>query len=75
MSTLRGSSEMHATTIHSPQHTRCLHHLAQKQSMGFWEAGWSVSYLCAKGQMRDGNVIHHDIELPCPCCQAVPHLQ
>ena len=44
MSTLRGSSEMHATTIHSPQHTRCLHHLAQKQSMGFWEAGL-VSFL------------------------------
>lgn len=25
--------------------------------------------------MCDGDVVHHDVEFPCPCCQAVPHLQ
>ena len=34
-----------------------------------------VDYLCAKGEMCDGNVIHHDVELLCPCRQAIPHLQ
>ena len=45
----------------------------QRQTLG--KASIWQGHLCAKGKVGDGHIIHKDVELLCPFCQALTDLQ